>query len=84
MDEARYVLSGKIVRNTPKKLLDLYRKHTLKRSSNVFGCIIPMPKIDDEKDEMSSVPYANQVESLMHVMLSIRSDICFKVSLISC
>jgi len=33
---------------------------------------------------MSNVPYANLVESLMHVMLCTQLDICFVVALVSC
>jgi len=41
------------------------------------------PKIDQEKQKMKDVPYANAVTSLMYVMLCIRPNICFAVSLVS-
>ena len=36
-----------------------------------------------KKERMQSVPYASIVDSLMHVMLSTRPDICFVVGMVS-
>ena len=42
------------------------------------------PKIDKEKEAMSSVPYASAVGSLMYAILCTQPDICFAVDLVSC
>ena len=41
------------------------------------------PKPNKEKEEMSNVPYASAVRSLMYTMLCTRLDICYAVSLVS-
>lgn len=41
------------------------------------------PKIDEEKLSMVNVPYANVVGSLMHLMICIRSDLAYSISVVS-
>ena len=41
------------------------------------------PKHSQEREEMSRVPYASVVGSLMYVMMCTRLDICFAVGLVS-
>uniref|UniRef100_A0A2N9H4X0 Integrase catalytic domain-containing protein n=1 Tax=Fagus sylvatica TaxID=28930 RepID=A0A2N9H4X0_FAGSY len=41
------------------------------------------PKNDEEKNQMSKVPYASAIGSLMYAMLCTRPDICFAVSMVS-
>ncbi|XP_042944486.1 secreted RxLR effector protein 161-like [Carya illinoinensis] len=41
------------------------------------------PKNDEEKKEMTRVPYASAIGSLMYAMLCTRPDICFAVELVS-
>ena len=41
------------------------------------------PKNPQEREEMSRVPYASVVGSLMYVMMCTRPDICFVVGLVS-
>ena len=40
-------------------------------------------KNDEEKNQMSKVPYASAIESSMYAMLCTRSDICFAVGKVS-
>ena len=42
------------------------------------------PKIDDEKEKISNVPYANVVGSLMYAMLYTQPNIYFAIVLIYC
>jgi hypothetical protein len=51
------------------------------------GCTLSLdqcPKNDEEKNQMSKVPYASAIGSLMYVMLCTRPDICFAVGMVSC
>ena len=41
------------------------------------------PKNPQEREEMSRVPYASAVRSLMYAMMCTRPDICFVVGLVS-
>jgi len=41
------------------------------------------PKTLEEKENMSKVPYASVVGSLMYAMMCIRLDICYAVGLVS-
>ena len=41
------------------------------------------PKNEEEKNQMSKVPYASAIESLMYAMLCTWSDICYAVGLVS-
>ena len=41
------------------------------------------PKTSEEEKIMTQIPYASAVGSLMYVMLCIRPDICYSVSMVS-
>ena len=41
------------------------------------------PKIPNEKEQMSKVPYSNVVGSLMYVMMCKRPDMCYAIGLVS-
>ena len=41
------------------------------------------PKMHDEKEQMSIVPYSNVVGSLMYTMMCMRPAICYAVRLVS-
>ena len=99
MDEARYVLSVEIVKNSPNKLFNMcqepYIKRVLERFRMHYSKHTPVekglalnfdqcPKTDQEKEKMKDVPDVSVVGSLMYAMLCTRSDICFAVGLVSC
>uniref|UniRef100_A0A2N9G1R4 Uncharacterized protein n=1 Tax=Fagus sylvatica TaxID=28930 RepID=A0A2N9G1R4_FAGSY len=51
------------------------------------GCTLSLnqcPKNDEEKNQMSKVPYASAIGSLMYAMLYKHPDICFAVGMVSC
>ena len=61
---------------------------------NAHGVLLPIrlgkflskeqcPKTPQEVDDMSRVPYASAVGSLMYAMLSTRPDICYAVGVVS-
>ena len=41
------------------------------------------PKNDEEKNQMSKVPYASAIGSLMYAILCTRPDICYVVGIVS-
>ena len=41
------------------------------------------PKISEEKEKMSNVPYSSVVGSLMHATMCTRPDICYVVGMVS-
>ena len=41
------------------------------------------PKNEEENNQMSKVPYASAIGSLMYAMLCTRPDICYAVGLVS-
>ena len=48
-------------------------------SLNVDMC----PKLVEEKEQMSKVPYSSFIKSLMYAMMCTRPDICYDVGLAS-
>jgi hypothetical protein len=71
-----------------EKVLERFRMHYSKPVDTPVdkGLTLSLeqcPKTDDEKQKMSSVPYASAVGSLMYAMLCTRPDICFAVGLVS-
>ena len=41
------------------------------------------PKLPEEKEKMSKVPYSSAIRSMMYAMMCTRSDICYVVGLAS-
>ena len=41
------------------------------------------PKLVEEKEKMSKVPYSSAIQSLMHVMMCTRPNICYVIGLAS-
>jgi hypothetical protein len=71
-----------------KKILERFHMHNSKPIDTPMekGCILSLdqcPKNDEEKNQMSKVPYASAIGSLMYAMLCTRPDICFAVSMVS-
>ena len=51
------------------------------------GCTLSLDqcsKNDEEKNQISKVPYASAIGSLMYAMLCTRPDLCFAVGMVSC
>ncbi|XP_038685738.1 uncharacterized protein LOC119985521 [Tripterygium wilfordii] len=71
-----------------EKILVKYTLHDSKKGLLPFRHGVPLskdnfPKTEEEKREMSKVPYASVVGSLMYAMLCTRPDICYAVGLVS-
>ena len=41
------------------------------------------PKIPEERNRMSSIPYASAIESIMYAMLCIRPDMTYALGIVS-
>uniref|UniRef100_A0A2N9GLJ0 Integrase catalytic domain-containing protein n=1 Tax=Fagus sylvatica TaxID=28930 RepID=A0A2N9GLJ0_FAGSY len=80
MGEANFVQGVKITRDRSKKLLSLSQGAYIKK---ILERLDQCPKNDEEKNQMSKVPYASAIGNLMYVMLCTRPDICFAVSMVS-
>uniref|UniRef100_A0A2N9HTN5 Integrase catalytic domain-containing protein n=1 Tax=Fagus sylvatica TaxID=28930 RepID=A0A2N9HTN5_FAGSY len=71
-----------------KKILECFHMHNSKPIDTPMekGYILSLdqcPKNDEEKNQMSKVPYAPTIGSLMYAMLCTRLDICFAVGIVS-
>uniref|UniRef100_A0A2N9FUY1 Reverse transcriptase Ty1/copia-type domain-containing protein n=1 Tax=Fagus sylvatica TaxID=28930 RepID=A0A2N9FUY1_FAGSY len=71
-----------------KKILERFHMHNSKPIDTPMekGCTLSLdqcPKNDEEKNQMSKVPYASAIRSLMYAMLCTRPDICFAVGMVS-
>jgi hypothetical protein len=71
-----------------KKILERFHMHNSKPIDTPMekGCTLSLDqcsKNDEEKNQMSKVPYASAIESSMYAMLCTRSDICFAVGKVS-
>uniref|UniRef100_A0A2N9EKF5 Integrase catalytic domain-containing protein n=1 Tax=Fagus sylvatica TaxID=28930 RepID=A0A2N9EKF5_FAGSY len=71
-----------------KKILERFHMHNSKPIDTPMekGCTLSLdqcPKNDEEKNQMSKVPYASAIGSLMYAMLCTRLDICFAISMVS-
>jgi transposase InsO family protein len=71
-----------------KKILERFHMHNSKPIDTPMekGCTLSLdqcPKNDEEKNQMSKVPYASVIGSLMYAMLCTRPDICFAVGMVS-
>ncbi|KAK2986482.1 hypothetical protein RJ640_001005 [Escallonia rubra] len=71
-----------------KKVIERFRMHNSEPIDTPMdkACILTIdqcPKNDDEENQMSKVPYAAAVGSLMYVMLCTRPDICYAVGMVS-
>jgi hypothetical protein len=71
-----------------KKILERFHMHNSKPIDTPMekGCTLSLdqcPKNDEEKNQMSKVPYASAIGSLMYAMLCTRPDICFAVDMVS-
>ena len=71
-----------------KKILECFHMHNSKPIDTPMekGCTLSLdqcPKNDEKKNQMSKVPYASAIGSLMYAMLCTRSDICFAVGMVS-
>ncbi|TYK03174.1 gag/pol protein [Cucumis melo var. makuwa] len=74
LEDAQYVLGIQIVRNRKNKTLAIYGIHLSKEQC---------PKTPQEVEDMSNIPYASAVGSLMYAMLCTRPDICYSVGIVS-
>ena len=71
-----------------KKILERFHMHNSKPIDTPMekGCTLTLdqcPKNVEEKNQMSKVPYASAIGSLMYAMLCTRPDICFAVGMVS-
>lgn len=71
-----------------KKVLERFRMNKSKPvdtpvDKGQFLSLDQCPKTDLEKKQMSDVPYASAIGSLMYAMLCTRPDICYAVGLVS-
>jgi hypothetical protein len=70
-----------------KKILERFHMHNSKLIDTPMekGCTLSLdqcPKNDEEKNQMSKVPYASAIRSLMYAMLCTCPDICFVVGMV--
>ena len=68
-----------------QKILERFHMHNSKPIDTPMekGCTLSLdqyPKNDEEKNQMSKVPYASAIGSLMYAILCTRPDICFAVA----
>ena len=59
------------------KLMDTLVERNL--SLNLDMC----PKLVEEKEQMSKVPYSSVIQSLMYEMMCTRLDICYAIGLVT-
>ncbi|GJU83627.1 retrovirus-related pol polyprotein from transposon TNT 1-94 [Tanacetum coccineum] len=74
LGEAKKILGMKIVRDQSRKIL---------RVSQSGLSLKDCPVKDCDVERMSKVPYANAVRSLMYLMVCMRPDIAYAVSIVS-
>ena len=70
-----------------KKMLKCYHMHDCETLDTLveknFSLSFDMcPKTPNEKEQMSEVPYASVVGSLMYAMMCTRLDICYAIGLV--
>ena len=71
-----------------KKILNRFNMNEAKPVSTPLGSHFKLskeqsPKIEEEKDHMSKVPYASAIGSLMYVMVCTRPNITHAVGVVS-
>ena len=71
-----------------KKIFERFHMHNSKLIDTPMekGCTLSLdqcPKNDEEKNQMSKVPYAFAIGSLMYTILCTRLDICFAIGMLS-
>ena len=71
-----------------KKILKRFHMHNSKPIDTPMekGCTLSLnqcPKNDEKKNQMSKVPYASTIGSLMYAMLCTHPNICFAVDMVS-
>jgi hypothetical protein len=71
-----------------KKILECFHMHNSKSINTPMekGCTLSLdqcPKNDEEKNQMSKVPYVSTIGNMMYAMLCTRPDICFAVGMVS-
>jgi hypothetical protein len=71
-----------------KKILERFHVHNSKPIDTPMekGCTLNLdqcPKNDEEENQMSKVPYASAIGSLMYAMLCTCPDICFAIGMVS-
>jgi hypothetical protein len=71
-----------------KKIFERFHMHNSKPFNTPMekGSTLSLdqcPKNDEKKNQMSKVPYASAIGSLMYAMLCTRPDICFAVGMVS-
>ncbi|KAA0040688.1 gag/pol protein [Cucumis melo var. makuwa] len=70
------------------KMLSRYKMQNSKKGMLLYRYGIHLskeqcPKIPQEVEDMSNIPYASAVRSLMYVMLCTRPDICYSVGIVN-
>ena len=71
-----------------KKILSRFNMNEAKPVSTPLGSHFKLskeqsPKIEEERDHMSKVPYASAIDSLMYVMVCTRPDIAHAVGVVN-
>ncbi|XP_070056873.1 secreted RxLR effector protein 161-like [Nicotiana tomentosiformis] len=71
-----------------KKILERFRMNSCKFVDTPIArgetlSLEMCPKTENEKEDMSQVPYSSAVESLMYAMMCTRPDICYAIGLVS-
>ena len=71
-----------------KKILKRYHMHDCKPmdtpvEKNLSLCLDMCPKMPNEKEQMSKIPYSSAVGSLMYAMMCTCLNICYVVELVS-
>ena len=84
MREASYVLGVKILRDLLECFLGLSQETYIKKmfmdtpvERNLSLSLDMCPKLLEEKEKMSKVPYSSAIGSLMYAMICTRLDICY-------
>ena len=71
-----------------KKMLQHYHMHNCKPMDTLVERNLSLnldmcPKLVEEKEQMSKVPYSSAIQSMMYVMMCTRLDICYAIGLAS-
>ncbi|KAI3723576.1 hypothetical protein L2E82_35254 [Cichorium intybus] len=75
LGEAAYILGIRILRDRKKRLIGLSQGTYLEKTQS--------PSTDEEIAEMSRVPYASAIGSIMYAMTCTRPDVAFALSMVS-